>query len=606
MDFDQPVSIGAAPLELTDAAGRQDTLGRPALSLGGRRLSAPVPERLVDGGYRVRWEVTAQDGDLVSGTVTFAVGAGAAVPAGDTGGSAVDSPLVIVLRWVLFCGLALALGGIVGDGLARRVVREAVPTEPVRAAPPPAVLLGAALGAVAAVGLALDQVGLDVARLTTTAAGQVLAVEVIGFAAATGLALLARDRRAPLVWTVGVPLLAVVVAEGWRAHPHADSPVLGTALTIAHLVAASIWVGALVHVLRAARRWRGQIGWIRLLVYDYARLALILVVLVIATGTAQALIVLPSLDSVVTTTYGWVLLGKLTLVAAVLVLAVLARRRFDRSRRASTVHPLGRVVRGEVAVLAGVLAVTAVLVSVAPARPASTDLAAPPPVSGPIVPAGTLAGQVTVIAAASTGQLVLRMNTPNRHDLGSDDTATGEASAPPTYRVTGVLASDGQDPRALTLRGCGAGCFTTPMDWHEGTNQVRVSIAAPPWHGGVADLTIPWPPRADSHILPTVLAAMRTFPHLIVHEAVTSDYAGYPGTEQPLSMSGAAFLATEPYGSGGGNAVIVATAGSETQIGLAYPQGQVVRLFVGGDYRILREEYVTPNHLITRTFEYPR
>jgi hypothetical protein len=38
---------------------------------------------------------------------------------------------------------------------------------------------------------------------------------------------------------------------------------------------------------------------------------------------------------------------------------------------------------------------------------------------------------------------------------------------------------------------------------------------------------------------------------------------------------------------------------------LAFPQGQVVRLFLGTDYRILREEYVTPNHLITRTFEYP-
>jgi copper transport protein len=48
--------------------------------------------------------------------------------------------------------------------------------------------------------------------------------------------------------------LAVVAAEGLRAHPHSDSPVWGAALTVTHLLAVAIWVGALLHVLRAARR----------------------------------------------------------------------------------------------------------------------------------------------------------------------------------------------------------------------------------------------------------------------------------------------------------------------------------------------------------------
>jgi hypothetical protein len=98
---------------------------------------------------------------------------------------------------------------------------------------------------------------------------------------------------------------------------------------------------------------------------------------------------------------------------------------------------------------------------------------------------------------------------------------------------------------------------------------------------GVADLDIPWPPRTDAHILPNVLTAMRSFAHIVVHEAATSDYAGYPGTETPLSLSGTEFLDTEPYGTGGGNPVVLATTASETQIGLAFPQGLVVRLFVG-------------------------
>ncbi len=607
LDFDQPVGLGSSPLELADAAGRRHGLGAPMLSVGGRRLSASVSEQLARGGYRIRWEVIAQDGDLVSGTITFAIGSGAALPAEDTSGaSSIDSPIVIVLRWVLFSGLALALGATVGDRLVGRVVREARAGDLVLECPRPWVLAGAGLGALGTAGLALEQVGLALGRLTATTAGWVVVIEAAGFLATAALTVLAGARRGSVIRVVaGAPLLAVVAAEGVRAHPHADAPALGASLTIVHVLAVTVWVGALVHVLRAARRWRGQLGWTRLLVYDYARLALVLVPLVVATGTAEAVVVVPSPDSLIHSTYGRVLLTKLALVAVVVALAALARRRLGRSRRTPTVHPLGRAVGGEAAVLVAVLAVTAVLVSVAPARPASTELAAPPAVTGLVVPAGTLAGQLTVIATASTGQLVLRMTTPGRDDLGSgngpSDPATNHSS---TYRVAGSVTPDGQDARTLALRGCGAGCFSTPVAWRAGINHLRFTIAAPPWHGGFAELDIPWPPRTDSHLLPNTLTAMRTVAHLIIHEAVTSDYAGYPGTEQPLSLSGADFLATEPYGNGGVNPVVLATTEGETEIGLTFPQGLVIRMVLGTDDRILREEYITPDHLITRTFEY--
>ncbi|WP_297549173.1 copper resistance protein CopC [Amycolatopsis sp.] len=608
LDFDEAVSISTSPLTLLDTAGHPFTLGRPALSLGGRRLSAPVPEWLADGGYRVHWEVTAQDGDLVDGAITFAVGAGTAVPSGDAnGGSAIDSPVVIVLRWALFSGLFVALGGAVGAWLARRVTREARSNDVALDGPRPLLAIGAGLGALAAAGLAVDQVGVGFSTLTSSAAGLVLIVELVAFLVSAVLAILARSRPGSgLEMVAAMPLVAVVVAEGLRAHPHADSPVLGAALTIVHLLAAGAWVGALVHVLRTARAWRGRPGWTRLLVYDYARLAVVLLVLVVATGTAEALIVLPSVASLVDTFYGVVLLAKIVLVAAVIVLAVVSRRRLSRSRRTRTEHPLGRSVRAEAVVLAGVLVVTSVLVSVAPARPVSDDLAAPPPVTGLVVPAGTLAGQVTVIATASAGQLVIRMSTPDRDDLGTDDAdSTGAASGPPPYRLAASVTSDGPGPDPLTMRGCGAGCFTTPITWRTGVNHLQLSIAAGPWHAGNTTLDIPWPARTDSSVLPEVLTAMHAVPHLTLHEAVTSDYNGYPGTEATLPLSGTEFLATEPYGNGGVTPVALATTETETEIGLVFPQGLVVRLFLDTNHRILREEYVTPNHLITRTFEYP-
>ena len=104
--------------------------------------------------------------------------------------------------------------------------------------------------------------------------------------------------------------------------------------------------------------------------------------------------------------------------------------------------------------------------------------------------------------------------------------------------------------------------------------------------------------------MPSVLAAMRAAGAVSLHEAVTSDYTGYPGTEHALTISGTDFVASEPYANGGGNPVVLGSETGQTRIGLAFPQGYVLRLVVGPDHRILHEEVVSPNHLITRTFDY--
>jgi copper transport protein len=608
LDFDEPVSIDAAALALSSAAGTAQALGEPTLSLGGRRVSAAVPERLAQGGYQVHWQVTAQDGDPVSGTFGFAVGTGSVVPATANGGAEVDPPQMIVLRWLLFGGFALVWGGAVGAWLTGRLVREAAGRGITLEAPAPLLRAGAVLGLVAGVGLAVQAVGPHLWLLPDTTSGRLVMVEAVAFAVCLALALAVRAPRLAVLrrvagWptlstVVTQPLIGVAVAEGLRAHPHGVSPVLGFVVTVVHLLAVAVWLGVLVHVVQVARRWRGEPGWGRLLGHDYARLAVILLVVVLASGTVEAVLLLPSFAALVDTTYGVVLLVKLGVVAAVIALAILARRRL---RQASPGGPFGRAARAEIGVLVGILAVTAVLVSVAPPGPTTTELAAPPPPTGLVVPAGTLAGEVTVTAAASAGELVVHLATP-----ASDTDTTG---AHTDFHVAGQLALAGNAPRPLTLTGCGEGCFTTPVGWRTGTNQATLTISSAPWHGGTALLDIPWPPRTDPTLLPATLAAMRAVPRMTVHEATTSDYSGNPGTELPLIVSGARFVDAEPFARGGGNPVVLRVLGegnAETEIGLAFPDGQAIRLYVNtGDRRILREERTTPNHLITTTFVYP-
>src|SRR5579875_988201 len=98
-----------------------------------------------------------------------------------------------LLRWLLLCGLATALGGTAGRGLARRFRG----TRPA-ALPGPCALRGSLAGAAAAAGR-LRQAGLGVTAL-----------------------------------------LGVVAAEGLRAHPEHIIPVAGALITYCHLTAAAL------------------------------------------------------------------------------------------------------------------------------------------------------------------------------------------------------------------------------------------------------------------------------------------------------------------------------------------------------------------------------
>jgi copper transport protein len=260
------------------------------------------------------------------------------------GAARLSSPVVwetAVARWLLFAALALALGGLAGRGLARQYKgRFPAPL------PGPWALRGSLLGVVASGWLA----AIGPSR------GLCL-VELVAF----GLAALLLRLRQP-GWGAGA-LLAVVVAEGLRAHPERIIPVVGALITYCHLVPAVLWAGMLVYVLRAAVSWRNHPEEMRGLIRLYAAAAAWLFALLVITGVISALVLVP-LHSLLTTGYGLVLVVKAALVLVAACCAVAGRlwlrRRPDRGAGPALATKL------ECATLASVLAVAALLTALTP------------------------------------------------------------------------------------------------------------------------------------------------------------------------------------------------------------------------------------------------
>ncbi|MEU4931722.1 CopD family protein [Streptomyces yokosukanensis] len=264
-----------------------------------------------------------------------------------------------LLRTVLIAAASVPLGELFVHRLARRL--PGAPPERPRSWAPFATTAGfvaaLALAAVVSAGdLVPHRLGqIDVGGLYGSRDGRLALLEVNGFLLAA-LCALAR-RPAAQVW----PLAAVVVAEALRAHPTTEqSPLIGSGLTLVHLTCAALWSGGLLSALRLLRRWRGDPAGAALLAL-YARVAAALLAAITATGVCSSLRRMPSatiLDQLTTTAYGRTLLAKVTLVAAVALLALWARVRLGRAADPLTAYTPARA---EVIALGAVVAVSGLL-----------------------------------------------------------------------------------------------------------------------------------------------------------------------------------------------------------------------------------------------------
>ena len=282
-----------------------------------------------------------------------------------------------MVRWLYFLGLALLVGG-----LAFRLIV-------LRGPVPPALerrfylLTGIGLVGALEVGILAfllrseDALQLPFGRFLYgdlspiaggTRFGEAFIAMTLGLALVAALLFLAwlTGRRA-LLWAAFV--LAAGFASGLSLSGHssvdAGSSKWSELADWVHLLAASVWVGGLVHLLAAKEQRRA--AFIR-----FARLAPVLIAALLAAGIYLAVVRLPALDDLWTERYGVILLVKIGLVC--LALAWGAFHHFvvtPRLDRPGVLARLPRSLAGESAVGMAVLLAAAVLVdSKPPARPA--------------------------------------------------------------------------------------------------------------------------------------------------------------------------------------------------------------------------------------------
>jgi len=430
LTFTESVQLVSGKIQVLGPDGSRADQGEPTVD--GGAVTIPLRSGGGRGTYLVSFRVISADSHPVGGSITYSVGAASTPPTAaidDTKVDPVVRGLIPVGKYLGYAGLVLLVGPTLVLALLwpHRLSRRG-----------PSRLVWTGLGLVTgstllaiwlqvpySIGTSLFDVRVgDLQDVLGSTFGAVMLVRLGVLCAA---ALLLRPLLTggggesktdlALLGVLGVAALATWPLTG---HPTA-SPVAGVSVVIdaIHLAAMSVWLGGLVmlggFLLRQANE--SELGAILPI---WSRWAATSVTALIVAGVIQALIEVASLDGLVSSTYGRLILVKAGLAACVLGVAWYSRRLVRARTAESAPRGLRRAVFVELGITAVVLGVTAALVQIAPPRTADaaeTGAATSTTVTQTLT-SSTMAMQVDIFpAAVGNNSIHLYAYTPDNKPL---------------------------------------------------------------------------------------------------------------------------------------------------------------------------------------------
>ncbi len=400
--------LSAVPSQVTMTFGEDIAIRDCAVRAGGREVPIHQPSgrpnvlvadlsgvRAANGRLVLDWRsVSADDGHLETGSISFLVPAAAPAPAAPSA-TVADVPgpdpavrrALITAQFLGFLSMALFIGGLafiaIGwpQGGAVPRIRRALSLAWLVGLAATVAQAGAQAAYAALLPLSGAFNGAAVQNLLATRLGAALLARALLWllAGVVLVGLLQRQERATRSpgWRVGLVAVAFGLLRTASMPGHDDTahPLSGAIADTVHLAGVSLWMGGLLTLLFGVlpRRRPQELA---VAVARYSNLALVSMLAIIGAGTLMAWQLVGSVHALLHTSYGHTLLLKLALVAAVLALAqrgkAWVRHRLDVAvlldGDRATVRPLVYSVAAEAGLALAVLAAASVLVASSPGR----------------------------------------------------------------------------------------------------------------------------------------------------------------------------------------------------------------------------------------------
>ena len=411
--FDKSVPLETLTVTLIDATGaRSELTGSTHGPSGDTEVITPLPT-LPAGAVSLRWRLVGPDGHPITGRVDVTVVAAPVTTTPTTAAPAAASPTTpatttppaapaasvddaggdgsfstpSALRWILRYGSYLAIMAVVGILLTTAYVWVRAGSHPLlRSVLNRALIATGLLGFLQLLVVASDISGKppwaslgSIDAATTTDAGMAFAIRIV-LAGALWLVLFRYRIAHPDVYWTAVCLPGIGLLATWAFAGHSRSmrwPAVGVLTDVAHHAAAAAWIAGLAIV-----------GWIVIpsstpealvrTVRRFSRLAASSVAVLVVTGLIQSVRLVGSPTELFSATHGKYLAAKLVVLAVMLAVANVNRRRVDTrlndpSRIDHSLGQLRQAIVAEFAIGLVIIGVTAAMVVSPPSVSESTD-----------------------------------------------------------------------------------------------------------------------------------------------------------------------------------------------------------------------------------------
>lgn len=387
--FSERIEGAMSGMTLSGGSERSVALAASVDARDSHALIAATPS-LPAGSYMVRWHVVSADGHRVAGVLPFTIeitgattGPQGAGPAVSTSAPAVGAPPVVVApprSRSIDSGFVAALGerpqvpwlraAAITMLLALAGLTILIATLPISGARPvrlalvlaalSTALLAAYLAVWSSVAVGAGHSVLDAISLasSTTPGALEIARLALAFVALLALGVARRPGLAALFSG------AAVLITGASGHPAVSHPLIAIPAKSVHLAAAAIWLGGLLWIMTAERHGARYVEGSRRI----STLALLAVIIVLATGILQSLLFLPRLAALTDSAYGRLILLKAAGLLVLIFFGAFHRRIVPRLDTTIARRRLRGSVRLEIVVMLAVSVVGGLLAAIAPPR----------------------------------------------------------------------------------------------------------------------------------------------------------------------------------------------------------------------------------------------
>jgi len=380
--FSEPIDASFSRLQVFDSNGQPVDRGDSRVDADDEHvLVVTLIDGLQNGIYTVRWRSLSTI-DIHPGSGEYPLFVGVPVTTEATATSVVQNestPATAIARWWLYLAASGFAGTLatwkfilapllVGEhteqrrALLRRVERLAVIAGALLLV---GTLFAAVAQAAAAAGVSLDgALGTPVRDLLTR--GRYASIWWPRLLISVVAVAIVRWRGLDDAWSESAAAMVPAILLTNSLTSHAATLPSGVALGIVadwlHVIGAAVWVGGLATLAVVLPQVRMSDGLWKLIVARFARLALLAVVVIAASGTVQAMLEVGSWAALFGTGYGLGVVVKIVVLVLMLALAA-----WNTWRPSTSV----RGVQLELALGVVALAIAAVLTGTAPARSAS-------------------------------------------------------------------------------------------------------------------------------------------------------------------------------------------------------------------------------------------